>query len=852
MKQLPPAISSPRFRLKALLAPPFLATALAAGGPAVIKALGRLLLLLVAAVSAGAAALPPLDRQLGPARAIVRGSQLEVTTGAFTRRWELTPHGLRTVAVVFDGNTTAAGAATPACDWSYPGWLDAPAELVNLTAGESDDAGFTSKHLRVVAEFNYPAARTNLRYEIWAYPGADGLRTQLWVKGEGVEQKAPDAPTFAVLAGLVAGKTLSHEREIAFRVENLHPARQYTIELSAYSGESRVESVLLTSLDAESQLKVTDNFVVGTDPAAPAVVTAELGTNLRPDGSVTVRVRRADPAGPGPVLTGVRVREGGRVVAEFAGDPASAATTARPGTGQVEYLPGIGGGLRAIGYYNDTQHRHEPDKHLLREEAVEPGSIDWASVLCREATHGGIALAKESHKCVNQPGVDTGAFVAGAGGIAVTGWGVGRADLRADEWRWAWATWMVGYALPVGPPRAGRLAPVSLADARELGLKQFERVRYPVRADLDLYSKANTWGSGLDGAASMARAAETEVLAEIDSVAELGLDQLQIDDGWQTGRMPGRQAPEREWVVRPDWYPQGWKNVVDRAREKRVALGIWHAARAPLAALKHNYDTGHFVGWKLDFANLGQYDGAWSYLAKGRDFVAYTGHRVRVNWDVTENAPRFGYFWAGECGNVWLANRKPQQPANVVPRPWLMLRELWEISRYLNLNKFELPVQNFAMVNRELSDAHLHSDTYATALGLGGIPVFFQTTRLLTPAQRTETKALLEVYKRVRGELFASYILPIGDEPSNAGWSGLQWVRPDSGEFYLLVFRERLNAEPNRTLTLRWLAPGTALELENLRTGEKSSRTTGTDSRLNLSIESPGDILFLKVRCRRE
>ena len=41
----------------------------------------------------------------------------------------------------------------------------------------------------------------------------------------------------------------------------------------------------------------------------------------------------------------------------------------------------------------------------------------------------------------------------------------------------------------------------------------------------------------------MIRASETEILAELESVADLGLDTLQIDDGWQIGRMRKETDP---------------------------------------------------------------------------------------------------------------------------------------------------------------------------------------------------------------------------------------------------------------------------------------------------------------------
>jgi hypothetical protein len=503
-------------------------------------------------------------------------------------------------------------------------------------------------------------------------------------------------------------------------------------------------------------------------------------------------------------------------------------------TGRVENLPVAGLTYRAVGYYNDTQHRHEPELHLVRDEAVDTGEIEWASVLMGETAAGGVAIVKESHKCVNQFGVDTGSFLVDDARVEVTGWGIGRKDLDPIEWKWAWATWTVLYDAPT-------------SNARQLALKRFDRIRYPQSAALDLYLKANTWGSGIDQPASMMRASETEILAELDSVADLGLDTLQIDDGWQIGRMRKESDPMVEWEVRPDWYPEGWVNVVAKAKAVGVDLGIWHAARAPLAALKRNWEQGHFKTWKLDFANLGAYAGVNDYLAKGRDFVTFTDHTVRVNWDVTENAPRYGYFWARECGNIWLANRKPLQPANVVPRPWLMLREAWELAHYLNLQKFELPVQNFRRVNQEVSDAYLHSDTYSIALGLPGIPVFFQTTRLLEQDQREEIKALLEVYRAERESLFHAFVFPLGDEPTNATWSGFQWHDPLGVADYVLLFRERLNADARKVVPLRFFAPGTTIRIENLRDGTSDSQTLDARSAATFSLSQPGDVLFLRL-----
>jgi len=151
------------------------------------------------------------------------------------------------------------------------------------------------------------------------------------------------------------------------------------------------------------------------------------------------------------------------------------------------------------------------------------------------------------------------------------------------------------------------------------------------------------------------------------------------------------------------------------------------------------------------------------------------------------------------------------------------------------------------MVNQEVSDAYLHSDTSSTALGLPGIPVFLQTTRLLEEDQRSEIKELLEVYRTHRQALFEALVFPIGSEPNNAEWSGFQWVNPESREGYALVFRERLNEETTRLIGLRVMALHQRVRVADLRAGTSVEQTLDSEGRLRLSLADSGHILFLQI-----
>jgi hypothetical protein len=186
--------------------------------------------------------------------------------------------------------------------------------------------------------------------------------------------------------------------------------------------------------------------------------------------------------------------------------------------------------------------------------------------------------------------------------------------------------------------------------------------------------------------------AEDIVLKEIDSQADLGIDVQQIDDGWQAP-VDGRSWQCEQWRPHPEGYPEGWKRVVERAREKGVTWALWAAAQQiPLEDLQRNFDTAGFRHYKLDFANLPDRDAIDALVDKVRAFVGYTGHTVRVNWDVTENPPWYGYFLAREYGLLYLENRKPVWPLSTVYRPHTVLRDTWQLARYIGLNQIQLSV----------------------------------------------------------------------------------------------------------------------------------------------------------------
>jgi len=508
---------------------------------------------------------------------------------------------------------------------------------------------------------------------------------------------------------------------------------------------------------------------------------------------------------------------------------------------RVDHVPVSIGGLRRrmFGYYNETQQRNDTCEDILKEEVLDVPLKNrefhtWPSALCLENEKEGIAIVKESHKCPNQPGYDCGLFICDQDkGLSVLGWGLQPKEID-ESWRHAWASWCIVY-------EGGDFG-------RTQAIKNFDGARYPLDEKRDVYVQANTWGSCYDGEGSRFAAVETEVLKELESCADLGIDTLQIDDGWQV--VPGHKTwiPDEEngWHPHVESYPNGWGKVKAKAEELGVKLGLWAAAMpVSLEELQSNFRDGGFLTYKLDFADLNSNQKINELMQKVREFIKSTGHKVRVNWDVTEVCRRYGYFFAREFGCLYLANRKPVHPPSTTYRPHTMLKDMWHLSKYINLRKVQGSIQNIDRVNTQLSDADLHTHEYCVATTLMGTPLFFQQTVHYGAEAREQIRPLLKAYRSHQNEIFKGMVHPIGEQPNNYSWSGFQSHHQKTGSGYLTIFRELNNDESKKMIKLEFLE-NKSLTITNLLDGTQRKIKSDRDGNVEFECDKAPGYLFLK------
>ncbi len=507
---------------------------------------------------------------------------------------------------------------------------------------------------------------------------------------------------------------------------------------------------------------------------------------------------------------------------------------------------------QAVGYYNDPQHRNHDDMPIMRCEnrsgalAEEKREIyDWANLLSLQRDDHGIIFVKESHKCVNQDGIDTGEFVLKPEKVLITGLGFkGNSYAALESWLphdrycWCWANWCV-------PFKGGEAE-------KQLSLKRFDRACFNPRPEKNVYSRSNTWGTRKPGDEARRAATQENVLKEIKSCADLAIDTVTIDDGWQFPLAGLDNSIQHDWRPNPERFPEGWIKIREEAEKADVNLHLWlPGARVSLEQIIRNVEEGGFTGLKVDFLNFLNREDLESVVEKIDRAVKYTDNRLSISWDVTEKESRLGYYFAREYGSLHTSNRKAKFDTKrvhyIAYTPRLVLRDAWHLAHYLNLNQIEIPIQDVDQVDPEISNASAYSYAYCTLMATVGLPLFFQETHCLAERARNETRRIMQAWRKHREAMAKGFVFPIGDEPCDESWTGFQIHDSATGEGYVLVFRELHASRDQRELPLMFLE-NQSLDWEDILSGEKwTDKNAGV---LNCRIsEVPG---FSWLRYKRK
>lgn len=402
--------------------------------------------------------------------------------------------------------------------------------------------------------------------------------------------------------------------------------------------------------------------------------------------------------------------------------------------------------------------------------------------------------------------------------------------------------WTVAY-------QGGRNDRIAAIQGLQLRLRAYQEER-------DGLLVSNTWGDR----SRDARVTEPFILKEIAAAADLGVDVVQLDDGWQKGITANAQsAPQggawgtywsidpEFWSARPSGFPSGLGPIADACRNAGIGLGLWYSPDSSNEFDNWQRDVDQILKLvaehgicqlKVDGIQLTSRRAEQRLHALIDDVLARTEGKLTFDADVTAQV-RLGYWGEPHAGPVFVENRYTDWH-NYWPHQ--TLRTIWRLSHHIHPMRLRMeflnPFRNRVRYSGDpLAPANYTPAALFATVMMASPLAWFELSN--TPAEfRHEIGSLVRIWKRHRARIFSGPILPIGSEPDGYTWSGF-CTAGVSNEQYAVVYRP-LDSDPSwsfevarKTRSVEWLSG--------------CGRASADGKRVTVTVDEPLGYGFLRI-----
>lgn len=322
----------------------------------------------------------------------------------------------------------------------------------------------------------------------------------------------------------------------------------------------------------------------------------------------------------------------------------------------------------------------------------------------------------------------------------------------------------------------------------------------------DLFIMSNTWGDRNQDQAIC----EEFLLKELSRAGEIGVDIVQIDDGWECGITAnskrsgggvweGYYSDSQDfWKVNPERFPHGLEAVTNRAAELGIEIGLWFSPdssndfanyQRDIETIWSLYQKYRIRYYKLDGVKIRSKTGERRFYRFMDTLLKQSSADIRFNLDVTAE-DRFGYLFHPRCGTLFVENRYTDW-GNYYPHN--TLRNLWCLSAVLPARRLQMELLN----NRRNPKAYAgmpfapgdYSIDYLFAAVMTANPLVWMEMTGLETEDVIRLNKVVSVYKKHSRALFEADIWPAGQMPNGMSFTGFCCEVTDT-EGYLLLFRE--------------------------------------------------------------
>ena len=402
------------------------------------------------------------------------------------------------------------------------------------------------------------------------------------------------------------------------------------------------------------------------------------------------------------------------------------------------------------------------------------------------------------------------------------------------------------------------------------GLYQdFYRQQYKGEACRHTFTMSNTWGDqSQDSAIS-----HDFMMREIEIAASIGLDIVQIDDGWQKGITANSKLVKggvwegyyandpNFWDINESKFPQGLAPIVEYAASKGITMGLWFSPdssrdfanwQRDVDTLRQLYERYNIRYFKLDGVKLRNKTCERNYLRFLQELHAISHGQISFNQDITAEI-RLGYVYQKQYGTLFAENR---YSGSVSYYPHNTLKNLWHLSEFFPVSRFQFELLNNRRNAEKYSGDPLAPSQYTIDYEFAAVmlanPLFWMEMRNLAPEDVETLRGIVSLYKQYREDFFQARIRPIGQMPDGVSFTGFQ-IQCGPGRGYLLCFREYTSRE-RYTYSLRDL-DGRRIQARVLYSSAAESgqnAVTGTDDNgapnLTLTLTQPRSYILIQYQ----
>jgi len=376
-----------------------------------------------------------------------------------------------------------------------------------------------------------------------------------------------------------------------------------------------------------------------------------------------------------------------------------------------------------------------------------------------------------------------------------------------------------------------------------------------------LFIMSNNWGDRNQDKS----VCEEFILKEIEAAKQLGVDVVQIDDGWQKGTTANSALTKRGvwegyyefdsdfWMVNSKKFPRGFAPIMEAIKGTNVKIGLWFSPDSSkdmgnwekdANVLLNFYRKFNIQFFKLDGIKIRNKKCEINLLKLMNKVSVESDNKVSFNLDITAEV-RFGYFYEKQFGTIFVENRYTDW-CNYYPHN--TLKNLWQLSELLPTRKFQFELlnnkRNIDKYDNDMLAPCRYSMDYLFAITMFSNPLIWMEMSNLLEEDVKALKNIIQIYKKERQRIFFSEVLPIGDMPDGISFTGFQAVVNNS-EGYLLLFREFTKTD-SYEYKVKYVK-GKQLKLNCLYTNGDNYDIKCTESGgLKVVMERPATFVFAK------